>query len=261
MLEEWSKSQAFDNTIAKPLLEVSASAAGRWGGRVDAFSKRLLVVELPAGEQLDGSNCVIALFGKAFSLVAVSLFLCQCLNDGSEVLASVGLEAEAESDRGGSGNKVALQVAAVEGVLVDLFDLGGPSAMVCCVDRLSLVVAEMADAMLNNSPELFPEAVCAIMCQQLLKIRRMDCEGLVHVRVEVADVSRIPLVVSSCSRLVVALDVAPQVVGGNSVLRMHIDPLLADQTVAIWLVRWRPEERTKVLLGELFKKSGLPKVE
>ena len=145
--------------------------------------------------------------------------------------------------------------------MVDLFDLGSPSAMVCCVDRLSIVVAEMADAMLNNGPELFPEAVCAIMCQQLLKIRRMGCESLVHVRVEVADVSLTPLVVSSCSRLVVALDVAPQVVGGNSVLWMQVGPLLVDQTVVIWLVRWRPEERTEVLLGELFEGPGHPKVE
>ena len=72
---------------------------------VDALSKRLLVVELPAGEPQDGSDCVTALFGKAFCLVAVCLLLCQCLYDGSEVLASVGLEAEAE---GGSGNKIAL---------------------------------------------------------------------------------------------------------------------------------------------------------
>ena len=92
--------------------------------------------------------------------------------------------------------------------------------MVCCVDRLSTVVAEISDAMLNNGPELFPEAVCAILCHQMLKIRRMGREGLVHVRVEVADVNLTPLVIGSSSRLVVALDVAPQVVGGNSVLRM-----------------------------------------
>ena len=116
--------------------------------------------------------------------------------------------------------------------------------MVCCVDRLTPAVAEVADALFNNCPEMFPKDVGAIVCQQLLTIQRMGCEGLVHVRVEVADVSLIPLVISSSSRLVVALDVAPQVVGGNSILRMQIGPLLVEQTVAIWLVRWRPEERT-----------------
>ena len=55
---------------------------------------------LPAGEPKDGSNCVTALFGKAACLVAACLLLGQCLNDGSEVLASVGLKAEAECDRG-----------------------------------------------------------------------------------------------------------------------------------------------------------------
>ena len=38
---------------------------------------------------------------QAFCLVCVSLLLSQCLDDGSEVLASVGLKAEAEGDGGG----------------------------------------------------------------------------------------------------------------------------------------------------------------
>ena len=83
----------------------------------------------PSGEAQDGSNCVIALFGKAFNLVAVCLLLCQCLSDGSEVLASVGLEAEAEAGGWGTVPVVALQVVAVEGFVVYPLDLRGPSAM------------------------------------------------------------------------------------------------------------------------------------
>ena len=57
----------------------------------------------------------------------------------------------------------------MEGVLVDLFNLRGPSAMICSVDWLTLVVAEVADTMIYDGPELFPEAVSALMRQTLLK--------------------------------------------------------------------------------------------
>ena len=103
---------------------------------------------------------------------------------------------------------------------MDLFDPGGSSAMIGRVDRLSWVVAEIADAVLDNGPKLFPENVCALKCQELLKVWRMGCKSLVHVRVEITDVGLTPLVISSCCSLEVVFDVASQFGSGSSVLRM-----------------------------------------
>ena len=59
--------------------------------------------------------------------------------------------------------------------------------MVGIVDRLTFVVAEVADAVFNYGPDLFPEAICAMKFWDLMKIWRMASQGLIHVGVQIAD--------------------------------------------------------------------------
>ena len=196
---------------------------------------------------------MVSFFDQALCLASVGLFPGQCLDDGSEVLASVSLEAKAEGDGWGLRDGVALKIATVEGVLVKLFNLRGPSAMISSTDRLPFMAGEVADTMLHDGPQLFPATVSALVRQQRLEVGGMGCKGLIHVHVEIVDVGRLPHVVGSSCVLVVVVDVVPQLWGGNRLVWMCFGPFVVKQAVAIRPERWLTKERCKVLLCELLK--------
>ena len=98
--EQRGEGKSFNDSLAEPLMEVRPSAAGSWGGWVNAFGQRLLVALLPAGEPKDGSDDVAAFLHQSCGFGAASLFPAQRLNDSCKVFAYVRLEAEAECDGG-----------------------------------------------------------------------------------------------------------------------------------------------------------------